>query len=56
MQIAKGHVYQPEDIAPMKTVLDEPATILPVARVTSALSSQLGSWHLQPAASAIRSN
>ena len=28
MQIAKGHVYQPEDIAMMKTVLDEAATIL----------------------------
>jgi hypothetical protein len=54
MQIAKGHVYQPEDIALMKTVLDEAATVLPVARRTSAMKVKLATRILASAASGER--
>jgi hypothetical protein len=54
MQTAKGHVYQPEDIALMKTVLDEAATILPVARRTSSMKVKLATRILASAASGER--
>ena len=41
MEIARGNVYQPEDIALMKIVLDEAATILPVAKCTSSMKAKL---------------
>ena len=50
MQIAKGHVYQPEDIVLMKTILDEAATILPIARRTSAMKAKLAARILASAA------
>lgn len=58
MGIARGTVYQPEDIALMKTVLDEAATILPVAKRTSAMKAKLAARILASAAkaSAIRSS
>jgi hypothetical protein len=36
-------VFQPEDIALMNSVLDEAATVLPVARRTSAMKARLAS-------------
>jgi hypothetical protein len=54
MQSAKGHVYQPEDIAMMKTVLDEAATILPVTKRTSAMKAKLAARILASAASGER--
>ena len=50
MGIARGTVYQPEDIALMKTVLDEAATILPVAKRTSAMKAKLAARILASAA------
>jgi hypothetical protein len=54
MQFARGQVYQPEDIALMKTVLDEAATILPVAKRTSAMKVKLAARILASAASGER--
>jgi hypothetical protein len=50
MEIARGTVYQPEDIALMKTVLDEAATILPVAKRTSTMKVKLAARILASAA------
>ena len=50
MQIERGKVYQPEDIALMKTVLDEAATILPEAQRTDAMKARLASRILASAA------
>ena len=41
MEVARGAVYQPQDIALMKTVLDEAATIPPAAKRTSAMKAKL---------------
>ncbi len=41
MEVGRGTLYQPEDIALMKTVLDEADTILPAHRRTSAMTTTL---------------
>jgi hypothetical protein len=50
MQFARGSVYQPEDIALMKTVLDDAATGLPAAQRTDAMKAKLASRILASAA------
>jgi hypothetical protein len=50
MEIARGTVYRPEDIALMETVLDEAATILPVAKRTAAMKAKLAARILASAA------
>jgi hypothetical protein len=50
METAGGSVYLPEDIVLMKTVLDEAATILPVAKRTSAMKAKLAARILASAA------
>ena len=50
MEIARGTVYRPEDIALMETVLDEAATILPVAKRTAAMKAKLTARILASAA------
>jgi hypothetical protein len=50
MQIVRGCVYQPEDIALMKTVLDETVIGLPVSRRTDAMKVRLASRILASAA------
>jgi hypothetical protein len=41
MEVARGALYQPEDIALMRTVLEEAATILPAHRRTPAMKTKL---------------
>jgi len=43
MEIAQGTDYLPEDVALMRTTLDEAVTILPVFRRTSAMRTKLAS-------------
>jgi hypothetical protein len=50
MDVARGGRYQPEDIALMKTVLEEAATILPAHRRTSAMKTKLAARILASAA------
>jgi hypothetical protein len=50
MEIAGNSIYLPEDIALMKTVLEEAATILPVARRTCAMKAKLAARILASAA------
>jgi hypothetical protein len=50
MGVSPRSVFQPEDVALMKSVLDEAATILPVARRTSAMKARLASRILASAA------
>jgi hypothetical protein len=54
MQIARGSVYQPEDIALMRTVLDDAATGLPAAQRTDAMKARLASRILASAAKGVR--
>jgi hypothetical protein len=50
MYIARGSVYQPEDIVLMKTVLDDAASGLPSAQRTDTMKAKLASRILASAA------
>jgi hypothetical protein len=50
MEVARGTVYQPEDITLVKTVLEEAATLLPAARRTCAMKAKLAARILASAA------
>jgi hypothetical protein len=54
MGVSPRSVFQPEDVALTKSVLDEAATILPVARRTSAMKVRFASRILASAAKAKR--
>ena len=47
MEVARGAVYQPEDIALMKTALEESATLLRAWR-TCAMKARLAARILDP--------
>jgi hypothetical protein len=50
MELAGGTAYQPEDVALMRTVLDEATTILPVHQRTPAMKALREFLHRQPKA------
>jgi hypothetical protein len=50
MQIARGTVYRPEDIALTKTVLDDAATGLPAVQHADVMKAKLASRILTSAA------
>jgi len=56
MEVVRGALSHPEDVALMRTVLEEAATILPAHRRTPARkrSSRLASWLPPLKASAIQ--
>jgi hypothetical protein len=53
MELAGGTAYQPEDVALMRTVLDEATTILPVHQRTPAMKAKLASRILASAAKGV---
>jgi hypothetical protein len=50
MQVVRGALYHPEDVALMRTVLEEAATILPAHRRTPAMKTKLATRILASAA------
>jgi hypothetical protein len=48
--VPRGGVFQPDEIALMRSALDEAATILPMAKRTSAVKARLASRILAAAA------
>lgn len=47
---SRGSLFQPEDVALMRSVLEEATTVLPMVRRTSAMKTKLASRILASAA------